>query len=48
LAGSVHFLCEAAPLAYIMEQANGQAVTSDGRRVLGKTKVDENISFGYL
>ncbi|GJD06349.1 Fructose-1,6-bisphosphatase class 1 [Galdieria sulphuraria] len=34
LARNVHFLCEAAPLAYIMEQANGQAVTSLGKRIL--------------
>ncbi|GJQ12433.1 hypothetical protein GpartN1_g4319.t1 [Galdieria partita] len=34
LARNVHFLCEAAPLAYIMEQANGQAVTSEGKRIL--------------
>ncbi|KAK4525753.1 hypothetical protein GAYE_SCF16G3662 [Galdieria yellowstonensis] len=53
LARNVHFLCEAAPLAYIMEQANGHAMTSEGTRILD-VQVDNDphkridIVMGYL
>eukprot|EP00871_Galdieria_phlegrea_P004900 jgi/Galph1/5410/GphlegSOOS_G4070.1 len=36
IARNVHVMCQAAPLAYIMEQANGQAYTADGRRIMGR------------